>query len=61
MVPDSILACQQALTPPSAPLSRAREGLGVRAWRTAIAMRELVYVSIHREMVTAHSGDHLGN
>lgn len=42
------------------PLPRAGEGLGVRVCRTAIAKRELVYVSIHLEMVTAHSGDHLG-
>ena len=42
------------------PLPRAGEGLGVRARRTALAKRELVCVSIHLEMVTASSCDHLG-
>jgi hypothetical protein len=42
------------------PLPRAGEGLGVRARRTALAMRELVCVSIHLEMVTASSWDHAG-
>ena len=41
-------------------LSRAGEGLGVRALRSAFAMRELVRLSIHLEMVKASSGDYLG-
>ena len=38
---------------------RGAEG-GVRVRRAALAMRELVPESIHVEMVTAFSGDHLG-
>ena len=33
---------------------------GVRVRHTALAMRELDSVSVHVEMVTAISGDHLG-
>jgi hypothetical protein len=55
------LGVRTTLTPPSAPLSRAREtGYGVRARRAAFAMRELVRLAHHEEMVSTLNGDRLG-